>query len=503
MGIRLMPRGLPDLDLKTKLLLMMLSLLALSGASLFVLHLPSERRLISQVRDYTEELSTAIDIAQQQPAAEGDPKVVLKAYAEKLRQLGVKDVTLADAADEIQASTNPDIVGKRLIQKKRPGREYVIRGVLGDAAARTTSTLTIPVVVNDRRVGHLVITRYLDDFSNLSHEAFVSRLLATLGVFAVGILLSLYLSWTLSRPLRGLTAAARKVAAGDLSVRVDYRGGSEVASLSQTFNEMVERLREKRLLEERLHFAERSTALGRLASAVAHEIRNPLNFINLSIDHVRGRMAPAEPERREDFDRILHNMKAEISRLNRLVGDFLSFGKPMRLDTRPCALDEVLREVAALVDHKARDQGIALQVEAEPGLPRITADPELLKTCFLNLMINAVDAMPEGGLLAVGISTRDVGGAREVEVTVSDTGQGMSHEAITSAFEPYFSTKDAGLGLGLALTRKIVADHGGTIDLESVPGRGTKARIRLPLVALDGPPPSGNDLVSALAAGSR
>jgi signal transduction histidine kinase len=508
MGFRVTWPGLPDLDLKTKLLLMMLSLLALSGVSLFFLHLLSERRLISQVRDYTEELSTAIDIAQQQPA-EGDAKVVLKAYTEKLRQLGVKDVTLTDEPGEILASTNPDIVGKRLIQKKRPGREWVIRGVLGDSpvgvgVAQRTSTLTIPVVVGDRRVGYLVITRFLDDFSELSQEAFVSRLLATLVVFAVGMLLSLYLSWTFSKPLRGLTAAARKVAAGDLSVKVDLGGGSEIASLSQTFNEMVERLREKRQLEERLHFAERSTALGRLASAVAHEIRNPLNFINLSIDHVRERMAPAEPASKEDFDRILRNMKSEISRLNRLVGDFLSFGKPMRLDIRPCALDEVLREVASLVDHKAKDQGIVLRVQAPTSLPRVTADPELLKTCFLNLMINACDAMPEGGLLTVDIHEEAAeDGGREVEVSVSDTGHGMTPEAVASAFEPYFSTKDAGLGLGLALTHKIVSDHGGSIGLKSVPGGGTTARIRLPLVAAGAPVTRSEDLASALVAGTR
>jgi signal transduction histidine kinase len=507
MGFRVTRPGLPDLDLKTKLLLMMLSLLALSGASLFVLHLLSERRLISQVRDYTDELSTTIEIAQEQPAMEGDPKVVLKAYTEKLRKLGVKDVSLAPEADEILASTNPDIVGKRLVQRKRPGRDWVIRGVLGDTPVGVTprtSTLTIPIVVGDKRVGYLVITRYLDDFSALSSEAFVSRLLATLVVFAVGMVLSLYLSWTFSKPLRGLTAAARKVAAGDLAVKVDLGGGSEIASLSQTFNEMVERLREKRQLEERLHFAERSTALGRLASAVAHEIRNPLNFINLSIDHMRERMAPADPGSKEDFDRILRNMKSEISRLNRLVGDFLSFGKPMRLDIRPCALDEVLREVASLVDHKARDQGITLQVEAAAGLPRVTADPELLKTCFLNLMINAVDAMPEGGLLTVGIrEAAAADGGREVEVSVSDNGQGMTSAAITSAFEPYFSTKDAGLGLGLALTRKIVSDHGGSIALESREGVGTTARIRLPLVAAATPMTRSEDLASALVAGAR
>jgi len=510
MAFRLSLRGPADVDLKTKLLLMMLSLLALSVSSLFLLHLFSQRSLISQVRDYTEELSTAIDVAQEQPTAEGDPQVVLTAYVERLRRLGVKDVTLADAADEIvQASTNPENVGKRLVRKpaKRAPKEYVIRGVLGDSTGvgqRTTSTLTIPVVVNDRRIGYLAITRYLDDFSELSREAFLSRVVATLGVFAVGMVLSLYLSWTLSRPLRGLTTAAKKVAAGDLSVQVEPGGGPEIAALSKTFNEMVARLREKRQLEERLHFAERSTALGRLASAVAHEIRNPLNFLNLSIDHLKERMIPAEPGSREDFERILRSMKTEISRLNRLVGDFLSFGKPMRLDTRSCDLGQVLREVAALVEHKAKDQAITLEVSSEPGLPRVIADPELLKTCFLNLMINAVDAMPEGGALSVTVHSQEGDDGRpEVEVTVRDNGHGMTAEAIDSAFEPYFSTKDAGLGLGLALTRKIVGDHGGTIWLESQSGRGTAAHIRLPLEAASLSEAPREELASALGSPAR
>jgi len=178
-------------------------------------------------------------------------------------------------------------------------------------------------------------------------------------------------------------------------------------------------------------------------------------------------------------------MKAEISRLNRLVGDFLSFGKPMRLHPRLVSVEEVLREVAALVDHKAKDQGITLEVAADEELPRIVADPELLKTCFLNLMINAVDAMPEGGALEIAVR-RGRAAAEQAEalvVTVRDNGHGMSVEDIQSAFEPYFSTKDTGFGLGLALTKKIVSDHGGTIALESAPGQGTTARITLPLVA--------------------
>jgi signal transduction histidine kinase len=143
----------------------------------------------------------------------------------------------------------------------------------------------------------------------------------------------------------------------------------------------------------------------------------------------------------------------------------------------------VLREVAALVDHKARDQGLAMAVEAEEGLPRTVADPELLKTCFLNLMINAVDAMSDGGLLKVSVRRRPGDGNGALEVAVTDTGRGMTPEEIRGAFEPYYSTKDAGLGLGLSLTRKIVSDHGGTIEIESALGRGTTARIILPLAA--------------------
>ncbi len=271
-------------------------------------------------------------------------------------------------------------------------------------------------------------------------------------------------------------------------MQVPRGGGDEIGSLSRTFNEMVERLRENRRLEERLYFAERSTAMGRLAAAVAHEIRNPLNFMNLSIDHMREKLAPEDAPRRESFDKILRNMKSEISRLNRLVGDFLSFGKPMRLDPRPCSVGEILEGVAALVDHKARDQGIALTVEVEASLPTLVADADLLKTCFLNLMINAVDAMPGGGVLTA--SVKRTPGTESLQIEVADDGQGMSADQIRTAFEPYFSTKDTGLGLGLALTRKIVEDHGGSISLESEPGHGTTARIVLPFATRPAPEPA-------------
>jgi signal transduction histidine kinase len=221
--------------------------------------------------------------------------------------------------------------------------------------------------------------------------------------------------------------------------------------------------------------------MGRFASALAHEIRNPLNSISLTIDHVRTWLAPEDEARRGEFQALMATLKSEVTRLTRLVGDFLSSGQPARLDPRPCDVGAVVRETAALVEHKARDQAIVVEVDAPPGLPATVADPELLKTCFLNLVLNAFEAMPGGGRLSLAVRLEGPPDARAIAVLVSDTGVGMSAEATAIAFEPYFSTKETGVGLGLALVRRIVEGHGGRVELDSTPGHGTSVRLLLPV----------------------
>ncbi|HET7747270.1 MAG TPA: ATP-binding protein, partial [Vicinamibacteria bacterium] len=162
----------------------------------------------------------------------------------------------------------------------------------------------------------------------------------------------------------------------------------------------------------------------------------------------------------------------------------------MKLDRRLCAIDGVVRDVASLVEHKAKDQGITVDIEIAPRLPEVMADPELLKTCLLNLAINALDAMPSGGRLSLALGAEP--GA--LVVRVQDTGGGMTSEQVGTAFEPYVSSKETGFGLGLALTRQIVDDHGGTISLDSVPARGTTVVLRLPL-----PSPADERRPAALA----
>jgi signal transduction histidine kinase len=463
---------------------MMLSLLVLSVGSLFVLHLFSERALLGRIRDYTEELSTAIEITQEQPGGGANLQKAVQAYAEKLRKLGVRDVSIVDASAEVvRASTDPRNIGKKLARRSGPA-EYVIRGVLGEEGSLfrpTTSNLTVPIVVGDRRVGYVVVTRILDDFSELSQTALASRIAATLAVFALGMLLSLVLAAAVSRPVQALTDAAGRVAAGDLSARVPAAGSDELGALALTFNQMVERLGESRALEERLRVAERSMAMGRFASALAHEIRNPLNAISLTIDHVRTRLAPEDEVRRGEFQSLMATLKSEVARLNRLVGDFLSTGQAARLDPRPCDVGAVIRETAALVQHKAREQAIEIEVDLAADLPPTVADPELLKTCFLNLVLNAFQAMPGGGRVSLTGRLEGPPASGAIAVLVSDTGVGMSPDETASAFEPYFSTKEAGVGLGLALVGRIVEGHGGRIALDSTPGKGTIVRLLLPV----------------------
>jgi signal transduction histidine kinase len=290
------------------------------------------------------------------------------------------------------------------------------------------------------------------------------------------MLVSLYLSWSFSRPVQELTRAARQVAAGDLSVQVPSHGSDEIGSLTRTFNEMVERLRESRQLEERLHFAERSTAIGRLASALAHEIRNPLNFINLSIDHVRSKYPPAEPRERERFDGLLGTIKEEAARLNRLVTDVLNFGRPASLNVRTVNLVRIADEVIALVRTKADEQGVEIETRVPAGPVEIEGDAEKLKSCFANIVINALQAMPDGGRLVVAVECDP----QSCHLRFSDTGAGIPEEALDRVFEPYYSTKDTGTGLGLAVTKKIVEEHGGRIRVESAPGEGTTFEVDLP-----------------------
>lgn len=280
-----------------------------------------------------------------------------------------------------------------------------------------------------------------------------------------------------TRPVLDLEHAAQRVTAGKLDFDVPISGPREISTLSTTFNEMLTGLRRNRELEEQLQRAERSAVVGRLASGIAHEIRNPLNFMNLSIDHLQAASAPTDERRRAEFLHITTTIKEEIQRLNRLVSDFLSYGRPARLKPRELDAQAVIEEVGALVKAQAEQQGVQVSItNANHADTKFQADYEQIKTCFSNLMINAVQAMPEGGALNVTLHPDN----SHLRIEFADNGPGIAAENLAQIFEPYYSTKETGIGLGLPLTKKIIEEHGGQITVASEVGQGTIFTVTLP-----------------------
>lgn len=468
-----------NLSLKTKLLLMMLFLSLLSIGLLFFVYTRAERALITEVERYTTDLSSAIQISMEQLTKEDEEikDEQLKEYVKRFRKKGIRAISILDNDKEVIASSNPAVIGKILDIKgdvvKTLGntQEY-----LKTSEGHKNFDIMLPVVVGKEQLGYVHIALILDDFTELLEANNLNRLIATTLVFALGILVSLFLSMKYTQPIHRLAKAARRVAEGDLTETMEVKGKDEIGELTESFNEMVKGLHERRELEERLHRAEHLSKIGQLASGIAHEVRNPLNLINLSIDHLKARYAPAAPEDREEFIKILSNIKSDIHRLNGLISNFLDYGKPLKMDIQSTHLNDIIEDVVSLAGEKLAEQGIEVKKRFSGMMPPIPLDRQQIKACILNIVLNSIQAMPQGGTITIetgmdnGFST----------LAVADTGGGIAPEHIQEIFEPYFTTKDTGIGLGLAVTKRIIEEHGGRIEIISEPEKGTVAMIRLP-----------------------
>lgn len=218
---------------------------------------------------------------------------------------------------------------------------------------------------------------------------------------------------------------------------------------------------------------ERLAGLGDVAAAFAHEVRNPLNAVSIGLQRLR---AEFNPEPAGEYAQFVDLMQGEVRRLNTIVEEFIALARPLPVKPLPMDAADLVRETAALVEPEARQAGVELRVAAPPALP-LVADRDHLKQVLLNLVLNAVQAMREAG----GTLSIEAAGSREaVTLTVADTGPGIPLDALPRIFDPYFTTKSGGLGLGLTIARRIVEAHGGALEADSQPGRGARFRVSLP-----------------------
>lgn len=469
-----------NLSLNKKLVLMMLFLSFILLTILFFLYWQSEKALLNQLASQTAEFSKAIQIGVEEVTGSGSTdEMRLAQYLKNLNAKGIKEISIISNTDEIIASTNPAKIGSPVSPRKK---ELIIKAELGEPVSKEGKAydVILPVVAGDAHYGYIHLRINAENISALQKVNFIRRSLAALSVFAIGIVIAVLLSLKYTEPIKEIVTAAKRVAGGELDVTLPANRKDEIGELTESFNFMVRRLKENKEIEKRLREAEHLSAVGQLAKSIAHEIRNPLNFINLSIDHIKDCYHPASDKEALNFQNLIQSIKQEIQRLNKLVGDFLDYGKPLRLNRQSINAEILLNDVIEIINAKASSEGIAIEKRLD-FLPEISVDSELIKTCLFNIIINAFQAMPDGGTLT--LKTEEENG--KFVITVSDTGKGVSREKISKVFEPFFSTKTTGLGLGLAITKRIIEDHGGTIEFHSTEGKGSKVIIKLPLSVMN------------------
>jgi signal transduction histidine kinase len=331
-----------------------------------------------------------------------------------------------------------------------------LKGMEGDV-------LAVLVVANSRR-SMVEVQRHIRD---------IAYGIAGLGII-FAVLASLWIAARISRPIEELARAAGQVAGGDWETRVDIRSLDEVGDLARSFNNMTRQLAEQR---ERLVQTERVAAWRELARRLAHELKNPLMPLQITVENmVRAKKLP-----KKQFDEVFAEsaatLQAEIENLKTIVGRFSDFSKLPKPQALEMDAREAVRRVVKLYGPALEEKHIELgtAISAEP-LP-ILGDSELLHRALSNLVLNAMDAMPEGGTLTVSaVRARGM-----IRISVADTGAGLTPEECERLFTPYYTTKQHGTGLGLAIVQSVVADHNGTIAVENVEGGGARFVIGLPL----------------------
>lgn len=464
-------------SLYKKLLLMMLFLSMSLIAVLVFLYYRTEKVLFNEFERQTAGLSKAIQAGLTDAMNSGltDEKK-LQGYLEKLNVKGVKEISVISASDRIISSTNPKMIGKWVTKSKK---ELIVKADLGEPVTGEGMkyNVMIPVIVGEKHMGYIDLTMDTEDFSVFLQTSVIRRVMAAAAIFLMGTVLAVILARRYIKPVEKIVEAANKVASGELDEELKTDRRDEIGDLSRSFNYMVGHLREERRLRERLRWAEHLAGIGQFSRSIAHEIKNPLNFISLSIDHMKEAYRPADEAQAGKFDSLLRNMKGEIHRVSRFAESFLEYGRPLELNLRKTAIDGLIDDVIELVSAKAKKDNIAIIKHRGP-MPELIIDPEFIKACLYNIVINAFQAMPPGGgTITVSTKQSDSG----FHIVVEDTGMGIGADKVDKVFDPFFTTKEKGLGLGLAFTKRVIEEHGGKVQFQSEEGRGSRITIALPV----------------------
>lgn len=327
-------------------------------------------------------------------------------------------------------------------------------------------------------------------------------LYTVLAILGVAILSVAFVQRMLAGPLRALTVGTKRLGSGDLGYQIHLKSSGELQELANSFNTMScqldeahgeinawartleervkQKTRELRGAQEEMLRVERMASIGKLAAVVAHEINNPLAGILTYAKLLKKRLSRETDPNAENIS-MLDLVESESRRCGEIVKNLMTFARPTSMNREPSELNSVIDRCIRLVQHQMKLKNIELHPNFERDLPLVRCDPGQIEQVILALVMNAIDAMPNGGNLT--LTSRKGPDPDHIQIEVRDDGVGMPPDVLANMFEPFFTTKEhgRGLGLGLAISRNIVDRHGGRIEVASEPGRGTAFTITLPL----------------------
>jgi signal transduction histidine kinase len=364
---------------------------------------------------------------------------VQKQIEELGHQADIEHIALVDNDFKILAHTDSRLINRRqedpLLFKIKTSPELGRRLVKGPDGTAHYDVIK-PVSVSGSPVGFLEIGLSLKPMEAAWQRSVRSMVVFGLGILAVGIL-----------------------------------------GMGAIFYNQQDHLRKVSSLEAEISRRERLAELGNLAATVAHEIRNPLNSVSMGLQRLASEFTPGREQEKNEYTHFLKLMQSEVRRLNSTVEQFLSLARPLKLNHETIAVEKFLKELTILAAEDAKSSAVEIDLRVASHLPSLPADRNYLKQLLLNLILNGVQAMPRGGTLTV-----EANADKEfLEFAITDRGTGMDAPTLKRIFEPYFTTKASGSGLGLSIARRIAEAHGGTITVESEPGRGSTFHVRLPL----------------------
>ena len=476
-----------SLSLKTQLLLILCFLLATSVISLTIIYSRTEDTIIDKVTDNIDDITRAIQISVEELTYKGSSTERLKSYVDMLNKKGIKEISILSDSSEVIASSNPKKIGtKEKISKEKVGdkrtsrkKDLMITARLGEDTKKDTQRLynvIMPVSIKGQNIGYIHINMVLDDYRLVQRKNHLKRILSMLFAFSIGVIFSILVAEKYTGPIKKIAEASKRIAEGELVKIRDKGRKDEIGVLIKSFNEMVDKLGERKELEEKLKKTEQLSMIGQLSSGIAHEIRNPLNFLSLSVGHIKERVSEESIENKEDLIELLDNVTKEIYRVNELIHNFLFLGKPIALNRTFVAPEALIDEALYILNDKVRT-GIDITTACDSNGRPMYCDREYMRLCLINLLLNAIQAIEDKGAVAIQCGREDSFSF----ISVTDTGAGIDSEDLEKIFEPYYSTKKLGVGLGLAVTKRFVEEHGGHISVTSEPGKGTAIKIQVPI----------------------